>query len=126
VSNFSALLDACVIFPFSLSNILLEAAYKGLYRVHFSDKILDEAIRNRVKRGKMNQVAGDNFRAALVRGFSYALVEAPTDLEGAPNRFRFSVKIWHYPSKMIVAASYLILGVKAVSEKAHYYGNSSR
>lgn len=81
MSNFSALLDACVIFPFSLSNILLEAAYKGLYRVHFSNKILDEAIRNRVKRGKMNQAAGDNFRAALIRGFSHALVEAPADLE---------------------------------------------
>ncbi len=81
MGNFSALLDACVIFPFSLSNILLEAAYKDLYRVHFSTTILDEAIRNRVKRGKMNQVAADKFRAALIRGFSQALVEAPAGLE---------------------------------------------
>lgn len=81
MSNFSALLDACVIFPFSLSNILLEAAYKGLYRVHFSHKILDEAITNRVKRGKMKQPAADRFRTALIRGFSHALVESPVDLE---------------------------------------------
>ncbi|MEO1430056.1 MAG: PIN domain-containing protein [Cyanobacteria bacterium J06633_8] len=81
MSNFSALLDACVIFPFSLSNILLEAAHKGLYRVHFSHKILDEAITNRVKRGKMEQPAADRFRSALIEGFSHALVESPVDLE---------------------------------------------
>lgn len=81
MGNFSALLDACVIFPYSLSNVLLEAAYQGLYRVHFSNKILDEAIRNRIKRGRMNQVTADKFRAALIRGFSQALVEAPVSLE---------------------------------------------
>ncbi len=81
LSNFSALLDACVIFPYSLSNVLLEAAYKGLYRVHFSNKILDEAIRNRVKRGRMDQVTADRFRVALIKGFSHALVEAPVSLE---------------------------------------------
>lgn len=81
MTNFSALLDACVIFPYSLSNVLLEAAYRGLYRVHFSNKILDEAIQNRVRRGKMNQVAADKFRAALIQGFSHALVEAPANLE---------------------------------------------
>lgn len=81
MGNFSALFDACVIFPYSLSNVLLEAAYKGLYRVHFSNQILDEAIRNRVKRGRMNQVTADKFRAALIKGFSHALVEAPVSLE---------------------------------------------
>lgn len=81
MGNFSALLDACVIFPYSLSNVLLEAAYRGLYQVYFSNKILDEAIRNRVKRGKMDQAAADRFRAALIRGFSHAIVEAPANLE---------------------------------------------
>ncbi|TWH50733.1 PIN domain-containing protein [Dulcicalothrix desertica] len=81
MGNFSALLDACVIFPYSLSNVLLEAAYQGLYRVHFSDKILDEAIRNRVKRGRMDEVTADRFRAALIKGFFHALVEAPVSLE---------------------------------------------
>lgn len=81
MSNFSALLDACVIFPYSLSNVLLEAAYQGLYRVHFSNKILDEAIRNRIKRGKMGQATAEKFRAALIKAFSHALVEAPASLE---------------------------------------------
>jgi tetratricopeptide (TPR) repeat protein len=54
-----------------LSNILLEAAYKGLYRVHFSNKILDEAIRNRVKRGKMNIEAKWRSVAFDWRGYIY-------------------------------------------------------
>jgi predicted nucleic acid-binding protein len=117
VGNFSALLDACVIFPFSLSNLLLEAAYKELYRVNFSTTILDEAIRNRVKRGRMNQVAADKFRAALIRGFPHALVEAPVDLEG---------KMENHPGDRHVLASavYAKVDVIVTSNLKHFSPSS--
>ncbi len=117
MGNFSALLDACVIFPYSLSNVLLEVAYRGLYRVHFSHKILNEAIGNRVKRGKMNQVAADKFRAALIRGFSHALVEAPADLED---------KMDNHPGDRHVLASaiYAKVDVIVTSNLKHFPASS--
>lgn len=81
MSSFSALLDACVLFPYSLSNTLLNAAHKGLYRVHFFTQIVDEAIRNRVKRGRMNQASADELQAAWLDVFPEALVEVPAGLE---------------------------------------------
>lgn len=81
MSNFSALLDACVIFPHSLCRILLDAACEGLYRVHFSNKILDEAFDNRVKKKRMNQSVADKLKANFVNDFPDALVEAPMELE---------------------------------------------
>ncbi|GAA6623704.1 PIN domain-containing protein [Scytonema sp. NUACC26] len=94
--NFSALLDACVLFPTSLSDTLLTTAYKGLYRVHFSIQIVDEAVRNRVKRGKMNQASADKFKAALFDAFPQALVEAPKNLEN---------KVENHPKDRHVLAS---------------------
>jgi hypothetical protein len=41
-----AVLDACVIFPHVLCDSLLRMAENDMYRVCFSEKILDEAIRN--------------------------------------------------------------------------------
>ena len=42
-------LDACVLFPASLRDILLRAAEVGLYRIRLSDTILEETRRNLVK-----------------------------------------------------------------------------
>lgn len=82
MGKFSALLDACVIFPYSLCDTLLRTVEMELYQVYFSERILDEAIRNRIKSGRMNQVSADDFRAALMTAFPEALVEeAPAELE---------------------------------------------
>lgn len=117
MSNFSALLDACVIFPFSLCNILLEAAYQELYQVHFSTTILDEAIRNRVKRGRMNQAVAEKFKAAMIRSFPNALVEAPANLEG---------KMENHPGDRHVLASavYAKVDVIVTSNLKHFSASS--
>ena len=49
MSSFYVVLDACVLYPFHLRDALLRTAEKGLYRVHWSATILDEAVRNLVR-----------------------------------------------------------------------------
>jgi predicted nucleic acid-binding protein len=53
-SQYKALLDACVLFPAALRDTLLRAAARGHYRVLWSDLILDEATRNLVEKGFVN------------------------------------------------------------------------
>jgi len=43
---FTALLDACVLYPIGICSVLLDVAEAGLYRVLWSEQILDEALRN--------------------------------------------------------------------------------
>ena len=43
--------DACVLFPASLRDILLRAAEVGFYQIRLSDTILEETRRNLVKKG---------------------------------------------------------------------------
>jgi predicted nucleic acid-binding protein len=76
-----AVLDACVIFPHVLCDSLLRMAENDMYRVCFSEKILDEAIRNRVKQGKMSENATGRFRREIIKSFPDALVEFPLELE---------------------------------------------
>ena len=52
MSSFGAVLDANVLYPASLRDVLLHAAAAGLYRPHFTDEILEEMRRNLVKSGK--------------------------------------------------------------------------
>lgn len=50
---FIVLLDANVLFPFSLRDTLLRAAAAGFYQVRWSSQILDEMTRNLVSTGAM-------------------------------------------------------------------------
>jgi predicted nucleic acid-binding protein len=81
VAKFSALLDACVIFPYCLSDVLLTAAEEGLYQVYFSRRILDEAARNRVKEQRMSEVGAQKFQQKVIEFFPEAIFEAPLEME---------------------------------------------
>ena len=83
---FSVLLDANVLFRIRLTDFLLTASEAGLFRVLWSDQILDEALRN-AQRAYEPQAAGiaerfDDMRAAfpgaLVEGYQ-SLVTAMTN-----------------------------------------------
>ena len=50
MSSFGVVLDACVLIPASLRDTLLRVAEKGMYRLYWSDVILEEVSRNLVKR----------------------------------------------------------------------------
>jgi predicted nucleic acid-binding protein len=48
-SAFTALIDACVLYSAPVRDIILELAGNGVYRVRWSQKILDEMKRNLIK-----------------------------------------------------------------------------
>lgn len=48
-SGFTVLLDACVLYPAPVRDLLLQLAYKGLFRARWTRKIEDEWISNLLK-----------------------------------------------------------------------------
>ncbi len=50
MAGFTALLDACVLYPASLRDLLIETAKTGIYRARWSDAIHDEWIAALLKR----------------------------------------------------------------------------
>lgn len=81
-------MDACVLIPATLRDTLLRAVEKGMYRLHWSDEILDEVMRNLVKRGMTSPEDAQDlidqmnrfFAEANVRGFE-VLIPAMTNDE---------------------------------------------
>jgi hypothetical protein len=49
MSNFTAVYDACVLYPASLRDFLMELALTDLFRARWSEKIHQEWIRNVLK-----------------------------------------------------------------------------
>jgi len=75
--SFSAIYDACVLFPFETRDILMYAAYTRVFRVHWSEQILDECTRNLVKRNKANI---DGMKR-MVQGMNKAFPDASVPLK---------------------------------------------
>jgi predicted nucleic acid-binding protein len=71
---FVVLLDANVLFPFSLRDTLLRAAAAGFYQVRWSSQILDEMARNLVSTGTMTKENAQRLRAIMERAFPEAEV----------------------------------------------------
>jgi predicted nucleic acid-binding protein len=69
---FVVLLDANVLFPFSLRDTLLRAAAAGFYQVRWSQQILDEMTRNLVRTGTMPEEKASRLRTIMEREFPEA------------------------------------------------------
>ncbi len=86
MSSFVVVLDACVLIPATLRDTLLRAVEKDMYRLHWSDEILDEVRRNLVKREMTSPEDAQDlieqmdrfFAEANVRGFE-VLIPAMTN-----------------------------------------------
>jgi predicted nucleic acid-binding protein len=72
---FSAVLDASILYPFSLRDTLLRLAELELYTPLWSERILDEMRRNLVERQISEQLA-DRLAAAMRDAFEEAEVDA--------------------------------------------------
>jgi hypothetical protein len=80
MSSFRAVLDANVLFPASLRDILLRTAGADLYRLFLTDDILEETCRNLVQTGRMTEIAASRLSAAVNRSFPEAFVTGYHDL----------------------------------------------
>jgi len=69
LAPFKVVLDACVLYPFSLRDVLLQAAAEGLYQVYWSETILDEAFRNLVADGRVTEDNAARLAATMRRAF---------------------------------------------------------
>lgn len=76
----NVVLDSCVIFPMPLCDTLLRAAEANLYRIHFSQEILNGATRNLVRTGRMTEQKASRFQTMLKTHFPEAMVEVPDRL----------------------------------------------
>lgn len=71
---FRVVLDANVLFPFSLRDTLLRAADAGYYQLYWSEEILAEAHRNLVARGHITQEQADRLFSTMREAFPEAMV----------------------------------------------------
>lgn len=71
---FKVLLDANVLFPFSLRDTLLRAAADGYFQLYWSTQILDETTRNLVGTGTITQEQAERLRDAMTGHFPEAMV----------------------------------------------------
>ena len=74
------LLDSCVLYPMYLRDTLLRMAEVNLYRVHWSQEILEGATRNLIEAGKMTNAKAARLQKMLENAFPEAMVEVPTEL----------------------------------------------
>ena len=78
VSNFTALFDACVLYPAPLRDFLMRLAITDLFRAKWTDEIHDEWIRNVLKNRadlteerlhRTKALMNSNVRDCLVQGY---------------------------------------------------------
>jgi ABC-type arginine/histidine transport system permease subunit len=72
---FPVILDSCVLYPMYLRDTLLWAAEAGLYRVYWSQEILNGAIRNLVANGQITEEQALRLERQMKLAFPEALVE---------------------------------------------------
>ncbi len=77
---FPAVLDASVLFNRPVTDTLLRAVEYGLYRVHWSQLILDETTKNLIKRRRMNEAQAVHLQEELSKAFPEAMVSVPDKL----------------------------------------------
>ena len=86
VAPFKVLLDANVLFPFSLRDTLLRAAAEGFFQLYWSEEILDETTRNLVGTERITAEQADRLRTAMTRAFPESTVTGYEQLiEVMPN-----------------------------------------
>jgi hypothetical protein len=78
----TVLLDACVLYPTVLREVLLGCAARGLFRPLWSARILEEWARATVKLGEAAHVLARGEVAQVASRFPQAMVNVPQGMEG--------------------------------------------
>jgi PIN domain len=75
-----AVIDSCIIFGMPLCDTLLRAAEQNLYRIILSQKILEDATRNMVIKGRLKPDREQYYQQQILNAFPDCFVEAPPKL----------------------------------------------
>lgn len=78
---FPVMLDACVLYPFTLRDTLLRCAEADLYQPYWSERVLEEATRNLVKDTILTEAKATRLTRAMNEAFPAAMVGDYADLE---------------------------------------------
>jgi predicted nucleic acid-binding protein len=106
MSSFGVVPDADVLFAASIRDTLLRAAAEGLYRLHWSDEILDEVRRNLVSRSRTNEQQAQHLVDQMRGYFPEASVTGYEELIGAMKNDR---KDRHVLATAVVSRSQVIV-----------------
>lgn len=103
---FAVVLDANVLYPFSLRDCLLRAAEEGLYQVLWSEQILEEVRRNLVANGVMPDTSAQRLIQVMNEAFPEALTSVS---DGLIARMRNHPKDRHVVAAAVSAGAQLIV-----------------
>lgn len=76
MSSFYVVADACVLIPAALRDTLLRAAAAGMYRVHWSEDILNEVQLNLAELGMTTPDKAERLTSVMQQQFPEALIRA--------------------------------------------------
>ncbi len=68
---FRVVVDANVLFPFTLRDTILRAAARGYFQIYWSEQILEEARRNLVATGSTSEEQAERLMATMRRALGY-------------------------------------------------------
>lgn len=105
-ASFRVVLDACVLYPMNLRDVLLQAAAEGLYQVYWSREILDEATRNLLANLEIGEPQAARLIAAMSAYFPESIV---TDYEHLVPAMRNHAKDRHVAAAAVKAGAQVIV-----------------
>ncbi len=103
---FRVVLDANVLYPFTLRDTLLRAAAAGFFQVYWSEQLLEEATSNLVANDIVTAEQAARLRAAMNRAFPEALV---TDHQSLIAGMKNDEKDRHVAAAAVKAAAQVIV-----------------
>lgn len=103
---FKVVLDANVLVPFTLRDVLLHAAARGFYQLFWSDQILAETRRTLVEKLSMSEEQANRLLHAMTDAFEESLV---TDYEALVPVMRNDEKDRHVTAAAVKAGAQVIV-----------------
>ncbi len=103
---FRVVLDACVLYPMHLRDVLLQAAAEGLYQAYWSKEILDEATRNLIANLQITEPQATHLIAMMSGAFPEAIV---TDYEHLVAAMRNDPKDRHVAAAAVKAGAQVVV-----------------
>ncbi|MCP9489452.1 MAG: PIN domain-containing protein [Solirubrobacteraceae bacterium MAG38_C4-C5] len=104
---YAAVLDASVLYPLPLRDTLLRIAERELYDPYWSDRILDEVVRNLVADGRANHDQARGLINAMTAAFDAAAVPVTAIA-------RFEDAMTNHPNDRHVLAAAVASGAQAI------------